>query len=61
MIKSGMETIRRALRRLRYLGFQHRYGGLMDDYRLARKALAVIEKIEDPQHSLDSEGDDADA
>jgi len=61
MFTSDIETIRQALKRLRHLAYQYRYGGLQDDYQLSQQALAALERIEDPQLAMDSGGGDAEA
>jgi hypothetical protein len=49
MIASDMQTIEKALKRLRTLAYQCRYGGLMDDYELAKDALAALERVQQPR------------
>jgi len=49
MITSEMNTLRRALERYRRIAWQHRRGGLADDYNLAQEALTALEKIRQPK------------
>jgi hypothetical protein len=49
MIARDMETIEKALKRLRHLAYQCRYGGLMSDYELAQDALAALERVQQPR------------
>jgi len=45
---SDIDAIRTALQRLRRIAWQRRYGGLMRDWKLAKEALAALERVEQP-------------
>jgi len=45
---SDIDTIRTALQRLRRVAWQRRYGGLLRDWKLAKEALAALERVEQP-------------
>ena len=44
-------TVREALKRLRAIAFNRRYGGYLEEYELAKAALEALERIERPRLS----------
>jgi hypothetical protein len=48
MITREISKIEKALKRLRHIARQHRYGGMMEDYELAQDALSALERVRQP-------------
>ena len=46
---TDMQIVEAALKRYGRIAYQHRYGGMQDDYELAQKAREAWERIKQPE------------